>query len=76
MDTNVRKKLLNRYLIELGGGLGDFKGKAWRVGLMGYSSTRRNVLCLLSALESILAEEGYSVEGGSGVGAANAVFGI
>jgi len=74
-DTNVRKKLLNNYLIELGGGLGDFKGKAWRVGLMGYSSTKRNVLCLLSALESILAEEGYDAQRGAGVEAANRVFG-
>lgn len=74
VDTNVRKKLLNRYLIELGGGLGDFSGKAWRVGLMGYSSTKRNVLSLLSALESILAEEGYDVERGAGVEAANQVF--
>lgn len=73
-DTNVRKKLLNNYLIELGGGLGAFKGKAWRVGLMGYASTRRNVLCLLSALESILAEEGYEVERGAGADAANRVF--
>jgi alanine-glyoxylate transaminase/serine-glyoxylate transaminase/serine-pyruvate transaminase len=74
VDTNVRKKLLSDYLIELGGGLGDFKGKAWRVGLMGFSSTKRNVLCLLSALENILAEEGYDVERGAGVDAANRVF--
>jgi len=74
VDINVRKKLLNRYSIEVGGGLGDFKGKAWRVGLMGFSSTKRNVLCLLSALESILAEEGCDVKRGAGVDAANQVF--
>ena len=74
VDINVRKKLLNDYLIELGGGLGDFKGKAWRVGLMGYSSTKRNVLYLLSALENIMAEEGYEVKRGAGVDAANRVF--
>jgi len=74
VDANVRKKLLNDYSIEIGGGLGAFKGKAWRVGLMGYSSTKRNVLCLLSALENILAEEGYNVKRGAGVSAANRVF--
>jgi len=74
-DTVVRKKLLNRYLIELGGGLGDFKGKAWRVGLMGCSSTKRNVLLLLSALENILAEEKYNIERGAAIEAANRVFG-
>ena len=73
-DTNVRKKLLNRYLVELGGGLGDFKGKAWRVGLMGYSSTKRNVLCFLSALESILAEEGYETRKGAAVEAAGQLY--
>lgn len=73
-DANVRKKLLNDYLIEIGGGLGTFKGKAWRIGLMGNSCTKRNVLCLLSALENILAEEGYSVKRGAGVGAANQAF--
>jgi len=73
-DANVRKKLLNDYLIEIGGGLGAFKGKAWRVGLMGHSCTKRNVLYLLSALENILAAEGYSVKRGAGVDAANQVF--
>jgi alanine-glyoxylate transaminase/serine-glyoxylate transaminase/serine-pyruvate transaminase len=73
-DLNVRKKLLNDYLIEIGGGLGDFKGTAWRIGLMGYSCTKRNVLCLLNALESILAEEGFNIERGVGVDAANQAF--
>lgn len=72
VDANVRGKLLNDYSIELGGGLGAFKGKAWRVGLMGFSSTKRNVLSLLGALANILAEEGCKVE--SGVGAASQVF--
>jgi len=74
VDINVRKKLLSRYSIELGGGLGAFKGKAWRVGLMGFSCTKRNVLCLLSALESILVEEGCDVKRGAGVDAANQAF--
>ncbi len=74
VDANVRKKLLNDYLIEVGGGLGDFKGKAWRIGLMGHSCTKRNALCLLSALENILAEEGYNVKRGAGVDAANSAF--
>ena len=34
------------------GGLGA--AKAWRIGLMGASSTKRNVTLLLAALESIL----------------------
>ena len=34
----VRKELLERFGIEIGAGLGAFKGKVWRIGLMGYSS--------------------------------------
>jgi alanine-glyoxylate transaminase / serine-glyoxylate transaminase / serine-pyruvate transaminase len=51
----IRRRLLNEYNIEIAGGLGIFKGRAWRIGLMGYSSRRENVLLLLSALESLLA---------------------
>jgi alanine-glyoxylate transaminase/serine-glyoxylate transaminase/serine-pyruvate transaminase len=45
---------LEEYNIEIAGGLGAFKGKAWRIGLMGYSSRRENVRLLLSALELLL----------------------
>ncbi len=53
-DVTVRQRLLNEYDIEIGGGLGDLKGKVWRVGLMGTSSTPNNVLMLLGALNAIL----------------------
>jgi alanine-glyoxylate transaminase/serine-glyoxylate transaminase/serine-pyruvate transaminase len=59
-DAQVRHLLLERYGIEIGGGLGPFKGKVWRVGLMGYASNRKNVLLFLSALEEILNELGYA----------------
>jgi len=73
-DVKVRKRLLNNYYIELGGSLGEFKGKSWRVGLMGHSSTKQNVLFLLSALDNILAEEGYKFERGAGVDAASCFY--
>ncbi len=53
-DAEVRKALLADYGIEIGAGLGAFKGKAWRIGLMGHSATRRNVELVLSALKHIL----------------------
>jgi len=34
-DAAGRRKLLDEYDVEVGGGLGDFAGKIWRVGLMG-----------------------------------------
>ncbi|MBI3948826.1 MAG: alanine--glyoxylate aminotransferase family protein [Armatimonadetes bacterium] len=57
-DAAVRKRLLEEFGIEIGGGLGPVKGKVWRVGLMGYSSKAANVLALLSALERILGRTG------------------
>jgi alanine-glyoxylate transaminase/serine-glyoxylate transaminase/serine-pyruvate transaminase len=69
-DLRVRQKLLNEYSIEIGGGLGPLKGKIWRIGLMGESSTEENVLFLLYALEKILQTEGYRLETGAGVTAA------
>ena len=35
-DANVRSRLLNEYNLEIGAGLGQFAGKAWRIGLMGF----------------------------------------
>jgi len=38
-DTAVRSRLLTDRNIEVGGGLGKFAGKAWRIGLMGHNAT-------------------------------------
>ncbi len=54
-EAAIRRRLLEEYDIEIGGGLGVFAGKAWRIGLMGHAATRRNVGTLLSALEQCLA---------------------
>jgi alanine-glyoxylate transaminase/serine-glyoxylate transaminase/serine-pyruvate transaminase len=69
-DARVRARLLEAFGIEIGGGLGPFKGKAWRIGLMGESSTRRNVTLLLGALETILREAGAPVSPGAALVAA------
>ena len=69
-DATVRSSLLREYDIEIGGGLGEFRGKAWRIGLMGDSARDRNVLALLSALETILNANGYEVAYGSSLAAA------
>lgn len=74
-DANVRSRLLNEFGIEIGAGLGPFKGKAWRIGLMGTSSTKRNVTLLLSALDTILSDQGRTFDRGAAVAAAGAVFG-
>jgi alanine-glyoxylate transaminase/serine-glyoxylate transaminase/serine-pyruvate transaminase len=52
-EAAVRADLLTRFGIEIGGGLGPLKGKVWRIGLMGESSTEANVLTVLNALEDL-----------------------
>jgi alanine-glyoxylate transaminase/serine-glyoxylate transaminase/serine-pyruvate transaminase len=59
----VRKRLLDEFDIEIGAGLGEFKGKAWRVGLMGESATERHVTGVLSSLNTVLAGKGIVKKG-------------
>lgn len=53
-DAATRRALLDEYDIEVGGGLGPFAGKAWRIGLMGHGARHRNVTLLLGALAELL----------------------
>ncbi len=72
-DVATRKALLKQYGLEIGAGLGPLAGKMWRVGLQGHSSSERNVLLFLTALESVLSAQGVKVQPG-GAAAAEAVF--
>lgn len=49
----LRRSLLEEYGIEVGGGLGTFAGRAWRVGLMGEGATHQNVDRLLDAIDEL-----------------------
>jgi alanine-glyoxylate transaminase/serine-glyoxylate transaminase/serine-pyruvate transaminase len=73
-DAQVRSQLLTRYGIEIGAGLGAFKGQVWRIGLMGYGSRPANVYTFLGALEQLLAEQGHRFSAGASLAAANAVY--
>jgi len=53
-DGAVRAALLEKHGIEIGGGLGPLKGRAWRIGLMGAGATKENVTRVLSALSELL----------------------
>ncbi len=74
-DAVVRRRLLDDYNIEIGGGLGELRGKVWRIGLMGESAREVNVFSLLSALEIILSGLGYEVAYGSSLAAAQRSLG-
>jgi alanine-glyoxylate transaminase/serine-glyoxylate transaminase/serine-pyruvate transaminase len=73
-DQEGRTRLLQKYGIEISGGLGDGKGKIWRIGTMGYSASHSNIRLVLSALEDILTDLGHPVEKGAATDAAEAVY--
>jgi len=73
-DLTVRRRLLKDWGIEIGGGLGPFKGQVWRIGLMGHSSCRENVNLVLSALESCLRDLGHRLQPSAGTSAAAEVY--
>jgi alanine-glyoxylate transaminase/serine-glyoxylate transaminase/serine-pyruvate transaminase len=73
-DAGVRKRLLSEFGIEIGSGLGEFKGKAWRIGLMGYNARANCVLLALGALEQCLLGQGHKGTAGAGVAAANRAY--
>jgi alanine-glyoxylate transaminase / serine-glyoxylate transaminase / serine-pyruvate transaminase len=75
-EAAVRKALLDDYDLEIGAGLGPLAGKVWRIGLMGFGASRRNVLFCLSALENVLAGQGADIVPGRAVAAARGTYGL
>jgi alanine-glyoxylate transaminase / serine-glyoxylate transaminase / serine-pyruvate transaminase len=73
-DARVRGELLKYFNIEIAGGLGPFKGKVWRIGLLGESSTRANVMMVLNALESVLSAQGLELARGAALKAADQAY--
>jgi alanine-glyoxylate transaminase/serine-glyoxylate transaminase/serine-pyruvate transaminase len=73
-EAALRARLLARYSLEIGAGLGALAGKVWRIGLMGYSSRPENVLLCLSALGSEFRALGLGPDTGDALAAAQAVL--
>jgi alanine-glyoxylate transaminase/serine-glyoxylate transaminase/serine-pyruvate transaminase len=73
-EAAIRTALLRTYNMEIGAGLGPFKGKVWRIGLMGESSRRENVVLVLNALEQLLTAAGVEIARGRALAAADAVY--
>ncbi len=74
-ELRVRHRLLEDFGIEIGAAFGELQGKIWRIGTMGYSAARQNVLLCLAALETVLRREGWRAPAGGGVDAALAHYG-
>ena len=73
-EASTRRRLLAESAIEIGAGLGAFKGKAWRIGLMGQSATQKHVKAALSAIETLLVEQKAIRSAGLSLPAANKVY--
>jgi alanine-glyoxylate transaminase/serine-glyoxylate transaminase/serine-pyruvate transaminase len=73
-SVKARGRLLNEFNIEIAGGLGEIKSTTWRIGLMGYSSQRANVLLFLDCLERVLLDQGMKLSVGAGIAAAASSF--
>jgi (S)-ureidoglycine-glyoxylate aminotransferase len=73
-ELRVRRRMLEDFGIEIGAAFGQLQGKIWRIGTMGYSAQRQNVLLCLAALEQVLRAEGWRSDAGAGVAAARAHY--
>ena len=72
-DAEFRTYLLNEHNLEIGAGLGDFAGKAWRIGLMGHGCNLEAVERCLSAIAAGMRKLGRDVSADAAVAAARAV---
>ena len=54
----VVKNAMDKYSLEISGGLGGTAGKVWRVGLMGYNAEPAKVELVLAAFRDGLKQQG------------------
>lgn len=70
----IRSTLLNEFGIEIATSFGPLDGRILRIGNMGYSSQKRNILILLGALGAVMQRNGAKVSTDAGVSAAMDVY--
>jgi alanine-glyoxylate transaminase/serine-glyoxylate transaminase/serine-pyruvate transaminase len=73
-EASVRAELLRLFNTEIAAGLGPLKGQVWRIGLIGESSRRENVMLILNALETILESMGMEIARGMALQAADRAY--
>ncbi|MBB44434.1 MAG: alanine--glyoxylate aminotransferase [Rhodospirillaceae bacterium] len=74
-EADVRSYLLSKYNLEVGAGLGILDGKVWRIGVMGQSAKKENIILFLSGLEDALEKQGLRIKKGESVYAAQRALG-
>ncbi|MEQ2526800.1 alanine--glyoxylate aminotransferase family protein [Bacillaceae bacterium CLA-AA-H227] len=70
----VRSMLLQEFGIEIASSFGPLHGKIWRIGTMGYSCRKENILSVLGALEACLIRQGAKVNRGEALQAALDIY--
>ena len=73
-EASLRQYLLQNHQIEIGSGLGELKGRVWRIGLMGHSSSQESVRRLLRCIEGALLAQQYQFEDGEAEKAIDAIY--
>lgn len=71
---SVRKMLLKEFSIEIASSFGPLQGKIWRIGTMGYSCRKENVLAVLGGLEAVLIRHQVQVNRGEALQAALDIY--
>lgn len=70
----IRAMMLEDFEVEIASSFGPLQGKIWRIGTMGYSSRKKNILHVLAALEASLVRKGFKVNKGESLQAALNVY--
>ena len=70
----VRAMMLEDFGIEIGTSFGPLAGRIWRIGTMGYTCRKENVLVCLMALEAALRAHGFRAPPGEAADAALAAW--
>lgn len=70
----VRGMLLNEFSIEIASSFGPLHGKIWRIGTMGFSCRKENILFVLASLEAVLLRQGFEVNRGEALQVALDVY--
>ncbi|KKI90438.1 aminotransferase V [Bacillus sp. SA1-12] len=71
---SVRSMLLQHFGIEIASSFGPLHGKIWRIGTMGFSCRKENILFVLAALEAVLIRHKVKVQTGQALQAALTIY--
>lgn len=73
-ESEVKLDMIKHFGVEVASAFGPLTGKIWRIGTMGYSCRKENVLRVLSAMEAMLIRKGVKINKGEALQAALDVY--